>query len=80
MATVVEVVRQIIAEQAAVDMGAVLVTTSLKSLALDSLDAVEITIQLENFYKIDIPSDQIGKFEKVSDVVLYVDSKVKEKQ
>ena len=42
-------------------------------LGADSLDAVEISMAIEEEYGIDIPDEVLEKFKKVSDIVNFVD-------
>lgn len=70
-------VRDIIAEQAFVSIEEVALETPLRGLSLDSLDAVEIGINIENEFGVSIPSNEIMHWKTVQDVVSYVESKVK---
>lgn len=42
-------------------------------LGADSLDAVEISMAIEEEFGIDIPDEVLEKFKKVSDIVNFVD-------
>lgn len=42
-------------------------------LGADSLDAVEISMAIEEEFGIDIPDEALEKFKKVSDIVNFVD-------
>ena len=77
-ATVCERVRIIIAEQADAQLEAVMVTSGLDGLGLDSLDVVEIGIRIEDEFHVEIPTKEIQKFQKVSDVVLFLDGVLKD--
>ena len=46
-----------------------------RDLEVDSLDAVEIIMEIEDEYDIEIPDEEAEKFQKVSDIVTYVEEK-----
>ena len=50
-------------------------THLMKDLEADSLDAVEIIMAIEDEYDIEIPDEEAEKFQKVSDIVTYVEEK-----
>ncbi|MGN0298823.1 MAG: acyl carrier protein [Lachnospiraceae bacterium] len=53
----------------------VVLTTSLKEdLNLDSLDAVELSMALEEAFELSISEDDLASFVTVKDIVNYVDS------
>ena len=67
-------VKEIIIEQLGVDESKVTPDTHLmKDLEADSLDAVEIIMAIEEEYDIEIPDEEAEKFQKVSDLVGYVE-------
>ncbi|MDD5987050.1 MAG: acyl carrier protein [Eubacteriales bacterium] len=69
-------IRDIIAEQLGVEADDVKMDTHLmKDLEADSLDAVEIIMAIEDEYDIEIPDEEAEKFQKVSDIVNYVEEK-----
>ena len=75
---VFEKVRQIIVEQLGVEDDKVQLDTHLmKDLEADSLDAVEIIMAIEEEYGIEIPDEEAEKFQKVSDLVDFVEEKSK---
>lgn len=78
MATVADTVRVLIAEQAAVKLDSVLPSTTFDVLELDSLDAVEIAIGIEDLYHIEILNGEIPAWTKVADVIMYLDRVLKE--
>ena len=47
----------------------------MKDLEADSLDAVEIIMAIEEEYGIEIPDEDAEKFQKVSDLVDFVEEK-----
>ena len=75
---VFEKVRKIIVEQLGVEDDKVQLDTHLmKDLEADSLDAVEIIMAIEEEYGIEIPDEEAEKFQKVSDLVDFVEEKSK---
>ena len=48
-------------------------TDLLKDLETDSLDAAEILVAIEEEYDIEIPEEEADKFQKVADIVNYVE-------
>ena len=48
-------------------------TDLLKDLEADSLDAAEILVAIEEEYDIEIPEEEADKFQKVADIVNYVE-------
>jgi len=71
-------IKDIIVEQLGVEAEAVAMETHLmKDLEADSLDAVEIIMAIEEEYDIEVPDEEAEKFQKVGDIVNYVDGKLK---
>lgn len=71
-----EEIQRIICEQLKVKPEGVRLETSLiEDLFVDSLDAVELTIALEEKFYIEIPDEDAEKMEKVGDVIKYVAKK-----
>lgn len=69
-------IKEIIVEQLGVEPDDVTMETHLmKDLEADSLDAVEIIMAIEEEYDIEVPDEEAEKFQKVSDIVKYVDEK-----
>ena len=67
-------IREIIVEQLKVDIDSVTMNTDLlKDLEADSLDAAEILVAIEEEYNIEIPEEEADKFQKVADIVNYVE-------
>ena len=70
--------QKIIVEQLGVEESKVEPDTHLmKDLEADSLDAVEIIMAIEEEYGIEIPDEDAEKFQKVSDLVDFVEEKSK---
>lgn len=73
-----EIIKKIIAEQLKVDESIITMETHLmKDLEADSIDAVEIIILIEEKYGIEIPDEEAEKFQRVGDLVRYVEERVK---
>jgi acyl carrier protein len=73
-----EIIKKIIAEQLKVDESIITMDTHLmKDLEADSIDAVEIIILIEAKYGIVIPDEDAEKFQRVSDLVRYIEGREK---
>lgn len=51
--------------------------SELRELGLDSLDLVELMMDLEKEFKIEFENDEITSFKLIGDVVNSIDSKIK---
>ncbi|NLC04835.1 MAG: acyl carrier protein [Tissierellia bacterium] len=73
-----EKVRAVIIEQLDVDEDVVITpeTSMMKDLDADSLDAVEIMMELEDEFDIEIPDEDAESFKTIGDIVKYVESKI----
>ncbi len=70
-------VKQIIAEKLGVDEIKVVPQASfVEDLGADSLDNVELVMELEHQFGIDIPDEEAQKIQTVKDAIEYVTSKV----
>lgn len=70
-----EKVKEIIVESIGCDEGMIAMEVSLvDDLGMDSLDAVELNMALEEEFDISIPDEVLAGFETVEDVVKYIDS------
>jgi acyl carrier protein len=70
-------VKQIIAEKLGVDEAKVIPQASfVEDLGADSLDNVELVMELEHQFGIDIPDEEAQKIQTVRDAIEYVTSKV----
>jgi len=73
-----EAIKEIIIDQLKVDAADVNMDTHLmKDLEADSIDAVEIIMAIEEKYNIEIPDEEAEKFQRVSDLVKFVEEKGK---
>lgn len=73
-----EKVRDVIAEQLEVDEVEEITneTSLMEDLDADSLDAVEIMMALEDEFEIEIPDEDAEKFDKIGDIVNYIEERV----
>jgi len=63
----------LVSEQLGVDLDAVTDTASfVRDLGSDSLDAVELVMDLEEEFDIDIPEDEAEKIQTVGDIIDYI--------
>lgn len=69
-----EKVKKILADHLEMDEAEINADTTLDELGVDSLDAVEIVMELEDEFGIEIQSDEIGNF--VKDFVDYIETKL----
>jgi len=73
-------VKQIIVEQLGVDEGQVDMTASfVDDLGADSLDIVELVMQFEEAFDLDIPDEDAEKITTVKDAVDYIQNKTAKK-
>src|ERR1700743_2080273 len=80
MAAVDEKVKQIIVEQLQVDEAEVTPGASFQEdLGADSLDVVELVMQFEEAFDIQIPDEDAEKIKTVKDAVDYIEKNKKEK-
>jgi len=68
-----EKVKELLAEHLDIDASEINGETSFEDLGIDSLDTVEIIMELEEEFGIEIKSDEIVK--TVNSLVEYIDSK-----
>lgn len=55
-------------------------TNFIEDIGADSLDIVELVMELEEEFDIQIPDDQAEKIKTVGEAVDYIEAKMKEKQ
>ena len=72
-----EKVKEIMVDTLNLDAEAVTETASLKDdLEVDSLDAMEVVLALEEEYKISIGAEVLEKFVTVGDIVKYLEEQI----
>ena len=80
MASVMERVTDIVADQLGVDKDKITADTSfVNDLGADSLDTVELVMELEEEFDINIPDDAAEKIQTVGQAVKYIEEGVKAK-
>ena len=71
-----EKVRKIIAKQLDIDAGTITMGSRLiDDLKADSLDIVELIMDLEQEFNIEIPDEELPKVQTVADIVGYLEKK-----
>ena len=71
-----EKVKAIVAEQLGAEAEDITLETSMmKDLDADSLDAVEIIMELEDEFDMEIPDEDAESFKSIGDIVEYIESK-----
>lgn len=77
MATISERVTEIIVERLEVDAKEVTSDASfIRDLGADSLDTVELTLEFENEFNIDIPDNKAAEMKTVSDVIAFIERRL----
>lgn len=72
-----ERVKNLVAEQLEVEKDDIKLETSMmEDLDADSLDAVEIIMELEDEFDVEIPDEDAEKFKNIGDIVKYIDGKI----
>lgn len=70
-----EKVKAILVEQLSVDKDIVTLDARIsEDLGADSLDVMELLMTLEDEYGIVIPDEELATFEKVADIVSYIEN------
>ncbi len=79
MEEILKTLRDMIAEQFAVDPASVTMETSYEDdLSADSVDLVELMMALEEAFEVDeIPEEELAGMKTVGDTVRYINSKMK---
>ena len=80
MASVDEKVKQIIVEQLGVDEAEVTPTAHfIDDLGADSLDIVELVMELEEEFEITIPDEEAEKIKTVGEAIDYIEKEIAKK-
>lgn len=75
---VFEKVKQIIAEELGIEEDSILIESDLsEDLGADSLDAIELIMEIESQFDVEIADSEATKIKKVSDIVSYLESQGK---
>jgi len=81
MADIEERIKKIIAEQLMVEEDEITPEASfIDELGADSLDTVEMIMEIEDEFGIEIPDEDAEKLQTVGDAIEYVKRKVEEKE
>lgn len=73
MASIEEQVAEIISEQLGVEKGQITLETSfINDLGADSLDQVELVMEFEQKFDMEIPDEEAEKIQTVGDAVRYI--------
>jgi len=81
MSEIADRVREIIAEQLMVDLEEVTDEASLvDDLGADSLDTVELLMEMEDEFGIEIPDQDVEKIVTVGEAIAYIEAHVQEKE
>ncbi len=71
-------VKQIIAEQLSVDEDSITMETDLiDDLKADSLDVVELVMEIEQQFNIEIPDETLKELKTIKDIVNFIDNNSK---
>ena len=77
MASIEEEVVQIISDQLGVEKEQITLDTSfINDLGADSLDTVELVMEFEQKFDMEIPEEEAGKIQTVGDVIRYIKERV----
>ena len=68
-----EKVKELLAEHLEMDAEEITETTTFEDLGVDSLDTVEIMMEMEDEFGIEIKAAEVGK--SVADLVKYIDAR-----
>ncbi|MBQ2626594.1 MAG: acyl carrier protein [Eubacterium sp.] len=71
-----EKVKEIMIDTLNLDEADITLDATLKDLGVDSIDAVELVMALEEAYDVKIADEETAALEKVSDIVEFIDRKV----
>ncbi len=78
MSNVAERVKKIVVDKLGVDESKVTLESSfIDDLGADSLDTVELVMEFESEFSIEIPDDAAEKIMTVNDAVTYIEARVK---
>ncbi len=75
---VFEKIKAIISEEFEIDEEEITMDSTMDDLQIDSIDAVDLTMAIEDEFDISIPDEELEGFKNVGDVVRYVESCVED--
>lgn len=68
-----EKIRAIICEEFDIDEDEVTLETHLEDLGFDSLDMIDIVMDIEDEFGVEVPDEALEKFETIRDIVNYIE-------
>lgn len=71
--TMLEKVKEIVAEGLGVDAADLTADTTFESLGADSLDLMEMVMSFEEEFKVEIDTDSVSELKTVGSVVTYIE-------
>lgn len=75
---VFEKIKAIISEEFEIDEEEITMDSTMDDLQIDSIDAVDLTMAIEDEFDISIPDEELEGFKNVGDVVRYVEGCVED--
>ncbi|KAB8122130.1 acyl carrier protein ['Cynodon dactylon' phytoplasma] len=76
-----EKIKKIFSEKLSISKENIMLSTRMKEdLGLDSFDAVELIIELENIFNLKIEDEKIQQCKNIKDIVEYIEIKIQEKK
>ena len=76
MAEIIEKVQEVIAEKLSVEPAEVTLDKSFNDLGADSLDTVELIMELEKEFGIQIPDEAAEKISTVGDAIAFIEENI----
>ncbi|MBC7327447.1 acyl carrier protein [bacterium] len=79
MTDIAERVRNIVAERLNVNPEEVTLETTFEDLGADSLDVMDLIMELEQEFDIEIPDEDAEKIRTIEDVINYIQTRIQNK-
>lgn len=70
---VLEKIKAIICSQFDIDEDDITADSTLDELGIDSIDAVDLAMNIEDEFEVEIPDDELENFKCVGDVVKFIE-------
>ena len=74
MSTVEQPLLNLVAEHLGVERGKMTLDSTLKSLGVDSLDAVDLILTIENRFSVHIPDEETANLDTPRKMIAYLDA------
>ncbi|MFP5521297.1 acyl carrier protein [Peptococcus simiae] len=71
--TTFEQVKEIVANQLSIDPAKITEQTTFEEVEADSLDVVEVIMNIESEFNVDLPDEEVEGFKNVGELSKYVD-------